>query len=586
MATSRIGVLSAVLVAVAVSASVAWLVAQKQIESPADMAARTAPPPPSPILVPVEKRVLSSDVVTRGTVRFGLPQPISIPPSLLKTSGGLIATLPPRNTQFTEGGLLLTASGRPVFVLQGRIPAYRDLGPGVSGDDVRQLEMALKRLGFNPGAVDGIYDQQTGAAVEKWYRAKGWAPFGPTREQLASVRALEQAWGDAMKVKLAAVAAAESASLAVASARASAEHSIKAAESTASAADPGRQLESLNRNAVVVVESARANAEFANAAATAALEVQIADRALIALDPRQPESARTAADAKLDLARAAVNKTALEGQIAVREAQRIARLSPERLELAQAAIKSARLEGERSVRAALDVPKLAEFDIKMATQRVDQFAADLDAARRKLGVQIPVDEVVFIPRLPVRVEEIKTTVGSAAVGLLMSVTDNQLAVDSSLTLETAALVKPGMKVKIDEQALGIAASGVIADIASTPGTRGVDGYHIYFEVRVDPTPKRLEGVSVRLTIPIESTKGAVTAVPISAVSLAADGTSRVQVQRNGAFDYVSVMPGLSTDGYVELTAISGSLEPGQLVVVGFKNADRIDAKMAEKEVSK
>ena len=50
------------------------------------------------------------------------------------------------------------------------------------------------------------------------------------------------------------------------------------------------------------------------------------------------------------------------------------------------------------------------------------------------------------------------------------------------------------------------------------------------EVRVDPTPVKLDGFSVRLTIPIKSTDGAVTAVPMSALSLAADGSSRVQVQ--------------------------------------------------------
>ena len=74
---------------------------------------------------------------------------------------------------------MLTASGCPVFVLQGRVPAYRDLVPGISGEDVRQLEKALARLGFSPGPVDGVDDQQTGAAVAKWYASRKWEPFGP-----------------------------------------------------------------------------------------------------------------------------------------------------------------------------------------------------------------------------------------------------------------------------------------------------------------------------------------------------------------------------------------------------------------------
>jgi len=77
MAAKRANVLWAILGVVGGMALGAWYAGSK-IQSPAEMAARTAAPEPSPILVPVESRVLSSDVVTRGTVRFGLPQPISI----------------------------------------------------------------------------------------------------------------------------------------------------------------------------------------------------------------------------------------------------------------------------------------------------------------------------------------------------------------------------------------------------------------------------------------------------------------------------------------------------------------------------
>ena len=161
-----------------------------------------------------------------------------------------------------------------------------------------------------------------------------------------------------------------------------------------------------------------------------------------------------------------------------------------------------------------------------------------------------------------------------ATGPVMTVTNNQLAIDSSLSLDAAPLVKPGMPVAIDEQALGVRAKGTVEMVAGTPGTRGVDGFHIYMEIRVDSTPVRLEGFSVRLTIPTESTKGAVTAVPVSALSLAADGASRVQVKTDDGLEYVVVKPGMSANGYVEVTPVDGKLAPGQLVVVGYKNADR------------
>jgi peptidoglycan hydrolase-like protein with peptidoglycan-binding domain len=484
MSVKPITVLFCVLALVAVAAVAGWVVGSR-IESPAEAAARTAPPTPSPILVPVEERVLSSNVVTRGTARYGMPQPISIAPSVLKADATvLITTLPARNAQFKEGDVMLTTSGRPVFVLQGEIPAYRDLVPGTSGEDVGQLEQGLERLGFDPDPVDGTYDAQTSGAVTEWYKSAGYEPFGPTTEQLANLRTLELALGDATRNKLAAAAAAATAALAV--------------------------------------QAAGTKADYAN---------------------------RTAA---ADLATHANQ------------------------ELARAAVRSAELEGEVAVRAALDAQKVAEFDAQLAAERADQLAAELDEAKRELGVQVPLDEIVFIPALPVRVEEVTGVIGGAVSGPVMSVTDNQIVIDSSLPLDAAPLVKPGMTVAVDEQALGIKTEGVVEMVADTPGTHGVDGYHIYFAVRVGETPSPLEGFSLRLTIPIESTKGVVTTVPISALSLAADGTSRVQVENEGALEYIVVEPGLAADGFVEVAPVDGTLKAGQLVVVGTDNSEPIE----------
>src|SRR6267378_2680868 len=532
MVTKRVNVLWAILGVVGGMAVGAWYMGSR-IQSPAEVAARTAAPEPSAILVPVESRVLSSDVVTRGTVRFGLPQPISIAPSTVKGAVGLISSLPRPNTNFGEGEVILSASGRPVFVLRGAAPAFRDMAPGTRGGDVRQLEEALARLGFDPGIVDGNYDQKTSAAVERMYKKAGWDPFAPTREQRAAVATLEREWSDAARAQLA-------------------------------DARSGKSL---------ALEAERARAAHSATAASADVATQVADRALIVLDPRQTETARAAAEAKLKVARAAQRKAKLEADLAIQTAAREASLAEDRIKVAEAAVKAARLEGERSVGAALELQTLAEFDVKVASERAERLDRELAAARARIGVQVPADEVVFIPSLPIRVHEVTAAVAANASGPVMSVTDNQLSIDSQLQIEAAPLVKPGMKAAIDEQALGIKATGIVETVANTPGTRGVDGYHFYLGVRVESTPVLLAGFSVRLTIPIETSKGAVIAVPTSAVSLAADGTSRVLVDRGGRQEYVTVQPGLSTGGYVEVSTPDGRLAPGQLVVVGYKAAE-------------
>ena len=301
-----------------------------------------------------------------------------------------------------------------------------------------------------------------------------------------------------------------------------------------------------------------------------------AERALIVLDPRQPATARLAADAKLDLARAAQRKTQLDGELGVRALQRDAGIAAQQALLAEGALRAVRLEGQKAMQAAVDAQKLAALEARLNAERADRLGLELGAAKRRIGVQIPLDEIVFVPAFPVRVEEVTASIGASAAGPVLSLTDNQLAVDSSLTLEAAPLVKPGMAVAIDEQDLGVKARGVVEAVASTPGTRGVDGYHVYFEVRVTATETatKLEGISLRLTIPTESTKGAVLAVPTSALSLSADGTSRVQVQVSEppGLQYVVVKPGLSAGGFVEVTPVNATLKPGQLVVVGYKTA--------------
>jgi peptidoglycan hydrolase-like protein with peptidoglycan-binding domain len=481
MSRKRISTVLLVLALVVVAAIGGWL-AGSRIQSPAEAAARTAPPQPSPILVPVEERVLTSDVVTRGTARFGRPQTISLAPSALKADPGIITTLPTRDTQLNEGDILLTVSGRPVFVLQGSIPAYRDLVPGISGDDVLQLEQGLARLGFDPGPVDGLYNESTSAAVAGWTLSAGFEPFGATDEQLAQIRALEHELAIATNDQLAADEAAATASLAVAAARAEAQ-----------AANQGAEAE-------------------VNAAGTNA------------------------------------------GR-----------------ELAQSAATATQLAGEVAIQAALDDQANAEREAQMAAELVVQLTSDLETARLEAAVKVPLDELVFMPDLPVRVEHLEVEVGDVASGPVMTVTNNQLAIDSSLPLDEAPLVKPGMAVAIDETDLGINATGEVSRVATNPGTDGVDGFHIYFEVLVDENPVSLDGFSLRLTIPVESTGGVVTAVPISALSLAADGSSQVQVDNNGSLEFVTVEPGLSSAGFVEVTPIDGQLEPGQLVVIGFEN---------------
>jgi hypothetical protein len=92
---------------------------------------------------------------------------------------------------------------------------------------------------------------------------------------------------------------------------------------------------------------------------------------------------------------------------------------------------------------------------------------------------------------------------------------------------------------------------------------------VYLEITPGTAPAQLLGTSVKLTIAVKSTQQAVLTVPVTALSVGADGSSRVQVQRPGnQTQYVSVTPGLAAKGLVEVRPAGNDLAAGDLVIVG------------------
>ena len=95
-----------------------------------------------------------------------------------------------------------------------------------------------------------------------------------------------------------------------------------------------------------------------------------------------------------------------------------------------------------AVKTALEAKRVAEFDAQLTTERAGQLAAELEIAKARLGVQVPLDEVVFLPSLPVRVEQVTGIVGgggewAGAVGYGQSNRDRLVAAARSGALGEA-----------------------------------------------------------------------------------------------------------------------------------------------------
>ncbi len=177
----RITIGVAILVVIA-AAGIGWIAAG-QIRSPAQVAAEAEPPEPSLITVPVELLVISNDVVTRGSVRFEQPESIEVTSVALEGVSPVVTHVPKIGDEFEEGDVLYEIAGRPTFVLQGDLPLFRTVRIGDEGEDVLQLQLALKRLGFEPGELDGVYGDETEDAVVAFYESRGYEPLEPTDAQ-------------------------------------------------------------------------------------------------------------------------------------------------------------------------------------------------------------------------------------------------------------------------------------------------------------------------------------------------------------------------------------------------------------------
>lgn len=482
------------------------LFAGSRMESPADAAAKTAPPKASDITVPVEKRTLKSQVVTRADASYAGSVDLKIEAGGGEGASQPIVTgrVPAVGSEIKTGQVVLEVTGRPVLALVGALPMYRSLRPGMSGPDVQQLEKLLDQLGRDPGTVDKKYTAATGRAVAELFRRAGYEPPAPDEQTKGAVDAAKQTVRGAQE-------------------------SVNGARSTLRMAEKGP------------TEGEKVQAQNA---------VDQAKRALSAAKKTGNAAAIADAEDALRLAKAQLRDL----------------LKPKDVSSERAAYNSAR-------------------------EALEEAQDALDEAEEAAGTPLPASEVVFVPSLPRRVDKVTAKVGQAVGDSLMSVSGATLVLTANVDAETRALLKVGMKAT-----LGLGDEDLPATISSIKeaessdngdgdegegdegdGDEG-DGEASGFDVVLKPgklMPTQVEllrQANVKVTIPVNSTKGDVLVVPVAALSARPDGGSRVQVKRaDGTTEELRVSVGLAADGYAEIRPLSGNsgaLKEGDLVVVG------------------
>ncbi len=537
---------AAVLLAMAGVAAVAWWFGANT-QTTDEAASRADAPSPSWITVPVEFRILSSTLITRGEAVAATITTISAPTSL---DGTAVVTNAPVGIGdvVNEGDRVLEVSGRPVFALQGQTPVYRSLKPGTSGQDVAALQASLSRLGYSiePSEL-GVFGPATSAAVGDFYASAGYEPLLTSESLPEEVAAAERALADSE-----AALAASRASLDAMAAGPAPSQVAQADEAVAAAQ---RQLEGAQADVVTDV-----------ALAQAALDSAVARRLEI-------EGAAESSDAAIDAANAAV-------ALAEVELDDVVRVTNDAVEAAQAALNIASLARQElaSETASLE----AHLAVEAAERARDDAAFALAELNRLNGATVPQGEVVFVDSMPARAldgasspttsEDGFADSAGGADGSLLSLASGDILVTAELPLEDARLVSEGLPAELLDEASGSRFAASVQGVGEEPSSAG-DGVPVR-AITVAPDsslPDSLVGRNLRVTLTAASTETKQLVVPLAAVTSGTDGSARVSVLHVDADGpvRVPVVAGISADGFVAVRpAAVGDLAEGDQVIVG------------------
>ena len=205
---------------------------------------------------------------------------------------------------------------------------------------------------------------------------------------------------------------------------------------------------------------------------------------------------------------------------------------------------------------------LKQLVVQAAAKEARSTQQDVSRLARRIGVSVPADEVLFFNTLPLRIDSVRVRRGDVVNGRVMTVSNSRLAIDSSLSITDAKLVRPGAPVEIEEPDLGIKTTGVVTQVADAPGTHKVEQGRVYLAITPKSAPAQLVGASVKLTIAVKSTQQAVLTVPITALTVGADGNSACRCSAAAAAANTSRRAGPGGPGPRRGPPVKGALAPG------------------------
>lgn len=209
-----------------------------------------------------------------------------------------------------------------------------------------------------------------------------------------------------------------------------------------------------------------------------------------------------------------------------------------------------------------------------ARSQVDAANKALESARQAVLPYLPAGEVLFLTELPRRVDAVNVKRGSQIQGSVMTVSGATVRLTGAAAEADARLLQVGAEGTF-ELPDGTQQRAVVTELK--PGKESNARWEVLFEP--DPLTAeqitQLQGSNVRVRIAVGATEGDVLSVPLAALTAGPGGESRIEIVESDPREgkdadtrTVVVKTGLAAKGAVEVSAVDGDLEEGDLVVVG------------------